>query len=183
MSSRLEATVSSAAEQDVEVWNEPAQIPAGDQSAQRRDSASSSREKCGRVISSRRENPYRLEAFLSHRYVDTGAGQCGWKKQSRDRPDASNLGVDERVLLCCADGLGAVHRQAGDKGNKELEASDQFTHKSLRVIPPGNEGEHRGSCASCGLHLWSEGGYRNSGLTEFVLLASLHRMCHRREDG
>lgn len=36
--------------------------------------------------------------------------------------------------------------------------------ESLRVIPPGKKGEHRGSCASCGLHLWSEGGYRVPGL-------------------
>ena len=35
----------------------------------------------------------------------------------------------------------------------------------LRVIPLGKKGEHRGSCASCGLHLWSEGGYRVPGLT------------------
>ena len=34
----------------------------------------------------------------------------------------------------------------------------------LRVIPPGKKGERRGSCASCGLHLWSEGGYRIPGI-------------------
>jgi hypothetical protein len=36
--------------------------------------------------------------------------------------------------------------------------------ESLRVIPPGKPGEHSGCCASCGLYLWTEGGYRVPGL-------------------
>jgi len=35
---------------------------------------------------------------------------------------------------------------------------------ALRVIPPNKQGQPRGSCTSCGLFLWSEGGYRVSRL-------------------
>jgi hypothetical protein len=34
----------------------------------------------------------------------------------------------------------------------------------LKRIPAGAEGHPRGSCGSCGLYLWSEGGYRVAGL-------------------
>jgi hypothetical protein len=42
--------------------------------------------------------------------------------------------------------------------------TNQAVLAPLPVVPPGNEGENRGSCASCGLYLWSEGGYRVPGL-------------------
>src|SRR5258708_7967812 len=112
--------MSSAAEQDGEVWNELPRILAGGPSAPRRNRAWSSQEKCGRVISSRRENPHRLEAFLSHKYIDISAGRCGWKGRAHNRPDASNRGVDERMLLCYADGPGTIHQQAGDQGNERI---------------------------------------------------------------
>ena len=34
----------------------------------------------------------------------------------------------------------------------------------LRHVPAGTEGHSRGTCESCGLHLWSEGDYRVPGL-------------------
>ena len=34
----------------------------------------------------------------------------------------------------------------------------------LKHIPAGTERHPRGTCESCGLHLWSEGGYRVPGL-------------------
>jgi hypothetical protein len=34
----------------------------------------------------------------------------------------------------------------------------------LKHIPAGTEGHPPGTCESCGLHLWSEGGYRVPGL-------------------
>ena len=34
----------------------------------------------------------------------------------------------------------------------------------LKHIPAGTEGHPRGTRESCGLHLWSEGGYRVPGL-------------------
>jgi hypothetical protein len=34
----------------------------------------------------------------------------------------------------------------------------------FEVVPAGSEGHPRGTCESCGLHLWSEGGYHVPGL-------------------
>ena len=34
----------------------------------------------------------------------------------------------------------------------------------LKHTPAGTEGHPRGTCESCGLHLWSDGGYRVPGL-------------------
>jgi hypothetical protein len=34
----------------------------------------------------------------------------------------------------------------------------------LRHVPAGTAGYSRGSCEGCGLHLWSDGGYRGPGL-------------------
>ena len=42
--------------------------------------------------------------------------------------------------------------------------TDRDTLGLLRVIPLGHQSEHHGSCATCGLHLWREGGYRLPGL-------------------
>src|SRR5258707_15827165 len=92
--------MSSAAEQDGEVWNELPRILAGGPSAPRRDRAWSSREKCGRVISSRRENPNRLEAFFLQRDLNTGAGPCGGKGRAQKKPEGRNRGVGERGLSC-----------------------------------------------------------------------------------
>lgn len=43
-------------------------------------------------------------------------------------------------------------------------ATHQDALAPLRVISPAKQGEHCGPCASCGLYLWSEGGYRLPGL-------------------
>ncbi len=32
--------------------------------------------------------------------------------------------------------------------------------ESLKEVPPGEHGKNRGTCESCSLYIWSEGGYR-----------------------
>src|SRR5438552_7304688 len=70
-------------------------------------------------ITARKLTPAR--AFLRHRCDEIGAERCEWKGRLSGRPDASNRGVDGRVLLSCADGPGVVHRQAADQESERSE--------------------------------------------------------------
>src|SRR5580658_4679732 len=93
----------------------------GDRSRPHPHSAWSSQGRCDRVTSSGQESSHRLEASLWHRCVEADGERFGWRGLVNDKPDASNRGVDERVLLCCPGGPGAVYWQAEGRGSERIE--------------------------------------------------------------